>query len=125
MVNVALERLRRLLDVLIAWTGASLWVWMVLESIKPGLVSYYWDLAAHSIMFAVLCVADALLWARVPALGEGRVGGQRLPSVLLIVAAVVGIVIVVGSDEPLLMAAIVLLLVGVGLGLWGSRDPEL
>ena len=41
--------------------GGSLWLWMMMESLKPGMVSYYWNFTAHWTVFVALLLLASFL----------------------------------------------------------------
>lgn len=45
----------------IALLGASLWLWMVMDALKPGLVSYYWNIQYHWIAL-MICIVFAFVF---------------------------------------------------------------
>ncbi len=50
-----------IVDELLRWIGGSFWFWMVMDSFKPGLVSFYWDLSVHGGVVVMLIIVSVLI----------------------------------------------------------------
>lgn len=51
---------------LIRMVGGSFWFWMVLDALKPGLVSFYWDLPLHGFITLILIVMSVIVQRNTP-----------------------------------------------------------
>jgi len=53
-------------DDLIRLVGGSFWFWMALDAVKPGLVSFYWDLPLHGFVTLILIMISVILHRSAP-----------------------------------------------------------
>lgn len=59
------ELVADIVDELVRWLGASFWLWMAMDALKPGIVSFYWNLPVHGGV-VVVCIIISVLMDRSP-----------------------------------------------------------
>ncbi len=99
------------LDDLLLLIGGSLWFWLLLEALKPGIVSYYWNLSFHTVVFVIVCIGSVILQTY-------SVSDETTPTILknspvvMFAILLLGAIVLANTGSTILVVSAIAIIIG-------------